>query len=194
MMLLMVPMKGVSMATAVLARAVRGDASDGSDEGRQHGHGGPCKGLCVLSLWQFPHQQVVLAPLYECQDGPSAVFPDDGIHFPVSEPCPVGLRVSLVYHYPVLDGRIGGGTAPSDVLQPVPATLVAFASAATMSVHYCGAPVISIKNECSFNPAARCHPTQPLGKSVPSSWVRGDIFVGYDATQQLGGNRCIRRG
>lgn len=52
------------------------------------------------------------------------LFLDDGVHFPVPEPCAVGLRVPLVYHHPVHDGRVGCWIDSFDVLHPVPATLV----------------------------------------------------------------------
>ena len=55
-----------------------------SDGRCHHGYDGPYKRLDVLSLRQFPHEQIVFASPYTDADEPSAVFPDDGIHFPVS--------------------------------------------------------------------------------------------------------------
>ena len=66
------------------ASIVGGDAFDVSDERCHHGYDGPCKSLDVLFLRQFPHEQIVFASPYTDADDPSAVFPDDGIHFPIS--------------------------------------------------------------------------------------------------------------
>lgn len=115
-----------------LASVVSGDAFDVSDEWCHHGHDGFSKFFGILSPWQFPHEQIVLASLHEGYDGSPTVFSDDGIHFPVSESGAVCLRFSLIYHCPVLDGRVGKGASPFDVLHPVPATLVEFPSAAAV--------------------------------------------------------------
>ena len=115
-----------------LAPIVGGNAMDVSDERCHHGHDGSCESLGILSLWQFPHEQIVFASLYEGDDGSSPIFSDDGIHFPVSESGTVGLRVSLIYHYSVLDGRVGNGVASFDMLEPMPTTLVEFPSTRTV--------------------------------------------------------------
>ena len=114
------------------APVVGGDAMDVSYERCHHGHDGSCKSLGILSLWQFPHEQIVFASLNEDDDDSSAVFSDDGIHFPVSESGAVGLWVSLIYHYSVLDSRVGNGMASFDLLELVPTTLVKFSSTRTV--------------------------------------------------------------
>ena len=97
-----------------------------------HGHDGSCKSLGILSLWQFPHEQIVFASLNEGDDGSSAIFSDDGIHFLVSESGAVGLRVSLIYHYSVLDSRVDYGMVSFDLLELVPTTFVKLSSTRTV--------------------------------------------------------------
>ena len=117
-----------------LASVVGDDAMDVSYERCHHGYDGSCKSLGILSLWQFPHEQIVFASLNEGDDGScsSAVFSDDGVHFPVSESVAVGLWVSLIYHYSVLDSRVGYGMASFDLLELVPTTLEKFSSTRTV--------------------------------------------------------------
>ena len=115
-----------------LASVVGSDTMDVSDERCHHGHDGSCKSLGILSLWLFPHEQIVFASLYEGDGDSSPIFSDNGIHFPVSESGAVGLWVSLIYHYSVLDSRVGNGAASFDMLELVPTTLVEFSSTRTV--------------------------------------------------------------
>ena len=117
-----------------LASVVVGDTMDVSYEWCHHGHDGSCKSLSILSLWQFPHEQIVFASLCEGDDGSSAIFSDDSIYFPISESGSVGQWVSLIYHYSVLDSRVGNGVASFDMLEPMPATFVDFSSVVSKKV------------------------------------------------------------
>ena len=69
---------------------------------------------------------------YEGDGDSSPIFSDNGIHFPVSESGAVGLWVSLIYHYSVLDSRVGNGAASFDMLELVPTVLVEFSSTRTV--------------------------------------------------------------
>ena len=112
--------------TGKLASVVGGNAMDVSNERCYHGHDNSCKSLGSLSLWKFPHEQIVFASFNEGGDGCSAVFSDDGIHFPISESCPVDQWISLVYHDSILDSHVGNDSASFDVLELVPTALVEF--------------------------------------------------------------------
>lgn len=67
------------------ASVVSGDAFNVSDEWCHHGYDSFDKCLGILSLWQFLHEHIVFAWLYEGCDGSPGVFSNDGIHFPISE-------------------------------------------------------------------------------------------------------------